>query len=108
MSDTIVLGREPDELDLLLIASDPFACVLRQFDKPAGTPGRQPVNWTAPPTLEFPGAGAPPWVSTTAGNEATFAIPSADVDALLATGERDALLTVGGVVWAVGKWRSKW
>ncbi|MGG5257440.1 hypothetical protein [Phycicoccus avicenniae] len=101
---TIRLGRTPDDLTVELVPGDPFTTVMRQFDKPEGDPTRQPEDWTSPPVLEFAAADVAPWTAVVAGNVATWAVPSTDVDALLATDEHVVELTVGGLVWARGFW----
>lgn len=102
--DRLELGRVPKSLVVHLTESDPFNVVLVRYDKPVGDPTRLPVNWIDAPTLEFPDAGVAPWISTISTNEATFSVTSTDVDALIATGQTRALLTVGGVVDSAGEW----
>lgn len=98
------LGRVVEEVTLRLVRSDPFQCVMTRYDAPEGTPGRAPLSWTDPPTLEFPDAGVASWVATVSANQATFDIPAASVDALIATGDTAVRVTVGGVTWALGIW----
>lgn len=100
MSD-IELGRKVQSLTVDLVDGDPFALVLRRFDKKT----RQPVDWQSAPTLDFPEAGVDAWVSTISGNEATFAVPQAEVHALVLTKKKRSVLSVGGVTWAIGAWR---
>lgn len=101
----VVLGRTTLPLQVRLTPGDPFTVVLVRFDAPPGTPGRLPLNWDTAPVLEFPEAQVPDWVSTISGNEATWSVPEEDVDTLIATRAKRAVLTVGGIVWATGAWK---
>lgn len=98
------LGARPQDMVVWLTPGGRFSAVLRQYDGP-DTATRQPVTWTTPPVLEFPGSGLDSWVSTVAGNEASFTSSPAVVDALLAAESNAAVLRVGDVVWGRGKWR---
>ncbi len=92
---TVVLGRTPAPLQVLLIPGDPFVCSLTRDDG---------LSWTDLPHIELGTAAA--WVATGSGAVATFNIPSATVDAVIASaptsGRLVARLTVGGLVWASG------
>lgn len=102
---TTTLGRFPERISLRLVSSDPFGVVLTRYDKPSTDETRAPLDWEAAPTLEFPDSeGIDPWVATVVDNVATFSVPSADVDALIATARRDVILTVAGIRWATGAW----
>ena len=98
------LGRSPERVTVNLVRTDPFRCVLTRYDAPASNASRAAVDWDDPPTLEFPDADVADWVATIAANEATFDVPAASVDALIATGMKRCLLTVGTITWATGSW----
>lgn len=91
---SITLGRVPESLVVLLVASDPFVCTL-ELD------GGQ--TWAAlgsTPVIEI---GAEAWTSTAVGAKATFNVAAAQVQAVIDAKERHARLTLGGLVWASGR-----
>lgn len=87
----VTLGRTVEQLTLYLIPSDPFVCEIVRED---GQP------WTDLPALEVAGQV---WQSTGTGPVARFDVPAAQVDAAIASQDRRARLTVGGLVWAAGE-----
>ena len=91
-------------LTVYLRPGTPVASVLRRFDKPPSDPSRLPEDWTDAPRLRFPDAGVPDWVATTSANVATFSVPAADVDALIATRRTRSLILIGEVPWGEGVW----
>lgn len=98
------LGRRPNDLIVWLTPTGRFNTVLRQWDS-ADPDTRQAVDWAVPPVLAFPDAQVADWESVVVGNEATFTADPAAVQALIDSDEQLALLRIGDVVWARGRWK---